>query len=279
MQLSWRALLSITTVFLACGPTATSPTPGGSGTAGTGADGSGAPPPTTAGAEVTSTPGVDSSDDDAETTAGRPDDPPPPLPPVPPPPAGCGSGVLVDPWVVLDGSAGDERERLAGVGIIDGNLVVHRTTDADLAMLECVREITGDLIVFDNDALVDVAGLTWIEEIGGSIVIADNDALAQFDGLRVLASAAQLSIVDNGALTRVSGFDSVSVVDGALQLRDNAALAFIDGLLNVQVVGDAVGINHNPALCSSQTVVFDAGLLNGSSRLAPTAALGNREDC
>ncbi|MEM6990550.1 MAG: hypothetical protein AAF721_08640 [Myxococcota bacterium] len=275
-------LLAQVAASLACGPTVGIIGGGESGESG-GAASTGGPTQTDAG------PGSagESGGVDPDGTTGEP------LPPLPPPPD-CVEGTVVDPWLHIDGTDLDERASLDGVTVVDGDLIVRRTPDSNLDFLQCVRQITGDLYIHDNDNLTDVSGLTWVQSIGGDIVITDNDALIAFDVLTLVPElglkppdpdaigiepASSLIVLDNDALERIQGLSGLGVVMGNLLVRDNPVLTNIDGLLNVTTVGGNLAVNHNASLCISTVNILGMGITDPAAPPASWTTLGNNQAC
>ena len=271
--------------LFACGPTVSLPdAEGGGGTTMADDDGTSAAsltsgtPPTT---------GADTVAADGDTTAGDPPGPPP----LPPPPENCGDSIVVDPWLHIDGTELDERAKLEGARVVDGDLVVHRAPDADLSFLECLTEVTGDLVLFDNDALVDVSGLAFIERVGGDIVIADNDALVDFDALTLVTEIEStqepgesqifhsLIILGNASLETIHGLWNLETILGDFHVRDNPNLVDIAGLVGIAAVGGSLAVNHNQALCSSQVVALGDGITTPDEPPNDWTTIANNEGC
>ncbi len=204
-------------------------------------------------------------------------------------PTDCGTGVLTDARVRITTGDEDERASLEGIAVVDGDLVIKNAPDADLSFLQCVREITGNLYVFDNDALVDTDGLYWLERVGGDVVIAENDALVDFTGLAQITEiegetsstlsegAHSLFVLDNASLQRLSGLDSLLFVAGDLHIRDNPSLQDVDALAGLMLVGRTLAINHNPSLCASSVDAIGRTVSIGQSSGSATNA--NDEGC
>ena len=224
----------------------------------------------------------------ADDTTGS--DPPGP-PPLPPPPDNCGDGILVDAWLHIDGTDLDERAELEGIRVIDGDLVVHQAPDADLSFLACITEVTGDLVLFDNDNLVDVTGLAFIERIGGDLVIADNDALVDFDALTLVTEIERgpgpdileidhsLIILGNASLETIHGLWNLELVFGDLHVRDNPNLTDIAGLVGITAVGGSLAVNHNESLCISQVAALGDGITTPDTPPDDWTTIANNEGC
>ena len=176
-------------------------------------------------------------------------------------PADCGDEVLVDGWLHISADEYDERHKLDGVAVVDGDLVIRRSELANLDLLRCIREISGTLHIYDNDALVDVSGLWWVERLGGDLIVADNDALVEFDALaRVQEIEGEeldpnsvvthgVAFIRNASLERIRGLTELERIAGDLVIRDNRALVSLEGLVGLTEVWDAFAVNHNASLC------------------------------
>lgn len=279
----WLVFSFASVALIGCGPSINVPEAEGGGTMGA-EDG-------TSAASLTSgtvpTTGADTDAADGDTTAGDPPGPPP----LPPPPQNCGEGTVVDPWLHIDGTDLDERSKLEGVRVVDGDLVIHRAPDADLSFLECLIEVTGDLVLFDNDALVDVSGLAFIERIGGDIVIADNDALVDFDALTLVTNIESsqppgqaevfhsLIILGNASLETIHGLWNLQTIFGDFHVRDNPNLVDIAGLVGIVAVGGSLAVNHNESLCSSQVVALGDGITTPDEPPDGWTTIANNEGC
>ena len=188
-------------------------------------------------------------------------------------PDNCGDAVLADGWLHISADEYDERHKLDGVAVIDGDLVIRRSELTDLELLRCVREITGTLHIYDNDALVDVSGLWWVERLGGDLIVADNDALVEFDALAKVREIEReevegspfplehgLAFIRNSSLERIRGLTDLERVWGDLVIRDNPALVSLEGLLGLTTATGAFAINHNPSLCPAAVIPIVEGL-------------------
>ena len=146
--------------------------------------------------------------------------------------------------------------------LIEGAVLIGPdSTPAELALLTCVEEITGDLVVEDtalpdldflaslvrvgghlqlwnNDALIDLGGLAALTEVGGEFDIYGNDALPKLSGLEALESMAGLWIAYNDALISLSGLSgdlhlhalSPDSEEVSIRIYGNEMLPSLDGL-------------------------------------------------
>lgn len=237
----------------------------------------------------------DDDDDDPTPTTGGADGTTggPPMTacePAPPRPGDCGDAVLEDAWVHIGTEADDERSTLEGVRVIDGSLMIHRAPDENLDFLACIEEITGSLIVHDNDALVCMTGLAHVQRLGGDVVITRNDALQDIDALVGVEELERenegfgsiehsLIVLNNASLIRVSGLTELAIVHGAVHIRDNPMLQAIDGLVGLLAVGGSLAINHNESLCQSHIDELGEGIEQPAEIPSSWSSIGNAEGC
>ena len=207
----------------------------------------------------------------------------------PPMPEDCGDAVLADGWLHISADEYDERDKLDGVAVIDGDLVIRRSELTNLDLLRCIREITGTLHIYDNDALVDVSGLWWVERLGGDLIVADNDALVEFDALAKVRETEReqpepsktvnhgIVFIRNASLERIRGLAELERITGDLVLRSNPALVSLEGLGSLREVGYALAVNHNASLCPPTVDAIRDGLAASPPR--GVSALGNGDGC
>jgi hypothetical protein len=129
---------------------------------------------------------------------------------------------------------------LAGVRCVYGALRVESASMVDLAGLEDIELICGDLVVEGNAALTDLRGLH--AEVRGKIEIRDNPALVRLS--LPAATDATLIVEDNPALPDLAGLDALA--HGVFWLRRNAALTTFGPL--PALTSGAVVSEDNPAL-------------------------------
>ncbi|MCY1054067.1 hypothetical protein [Nannocystis sp. SCPEA4] len=162
--------------------------------------------------------------------------------------------------------------------VFEGSLEI---TDAtDLASLECIVEITGDLHVSNTNSLVSFSELGNVKHVGGSIVIGPNAKLASLDGLKSLQQTKWLSLRENPQLTSLAGLESLTEV-GDLMLEGNHALTNVKALANLAVLGSlglgTCGETGNDALVDLQGLENLTALgaldIDGNDALKSIAAL------
>jgi hypothetical protein len=249
-----------------------------------GDDGSGNDPGTSTGEPGTSTGTPGTSTGEPGTSTGT----------------GSGSGVVDessssggDPWPefdcagateVLDGNVLIESEadlaQLEGVREVTRSIVVNQTELTNLDFLGCVDTVGENLQIFGNDQLTSVDGLVNVRAIHGSFIFGENHGLADFDGLqRLTAIDGSFSMSRNDGLQHVSGFDSLVGIEGDVTIRDNEILLDIDGLKGLMVVNGVLAITANPMLCISSVNCVGSGIIVPPVPPPEWSTIANDESC
>jgi hypothetical protein len=113
--------------------------------------------------------------------------------------------------------------------VLDGNVLINRTsTDDDLAQVEGVTRVTGNLIIVRTD-LVNLESLECLNSIDGHLMIGEyeggNDQLVSLAGLENLTSiGGSLFIRGNKRLIDISALDHLESIEGELKIYRNSAL-------------------------------------------------------
>jgi hypothetical protein len=119
-----------------------------------------------------------------------------------------------------------------------------------LVMIEgpAAADITGDLVIASNAALISVTGFASLAEVGGDALIEDNAALQTIEGFdRFWHVVGDLRVAGNGALISTSALNTLLTVDGGVALSGNAALAGVQ-LGNLTSIGETLAITDNAVL-------------------------------
>jgi len=124
---------------------------------------------------------------------------------------------------------------------IDGDLIVQESELTDLAGLEMLRYISGDLVIgkcpvlfgggfaglfphtncSGNASLTSITGLTGLVSVGGSVYIENNPELLSLSGLEALSSiGTELLIRDNEKLLDLQGLGGLTSVGEYLGIGD-----------------------------------------------------------
>jgi hypothetical protein len=185
---------------------------------------------------------------------------------------------------VLDGNVLIESEAdlamLEGVREVTRGLVVNQTELTNLDALGCIDTVGENLQIFGNEALTNVDGLVNVTEIGGSFIFGENHALVDFDGLqRLVAVDGSFSMNKNDGLQHISGFDSLVGIEGDVTIRDNEVLLDIDGLKGLMVINGVLAITANPMLCISSVNCVGAGIVQPPVIPPEWSTVANDESC
>ncbi len=143
------------------------------------------------------------------------------------------------------------------------------------SMKACVSEeaetnCSGD---FHIQSQMDLDRVANCESISGDLVIYDNEALTNLDELSNLRNVeGYLYIEGNSALTNLDGLSSLRYVHWNAEIKDNAALTNLNGLSRLTTVGGDLHVYDNPSLCQS--------LVESFLELFPdnTTSFGNNDD-
>ncbi len=174
-----------------------------------------------------------------------------------------------------------EVNNFQNCAVIDGNLIIRSpfgSTGAssdinDLSPLLSLTEITGDIILENNDQLFNLHGLENLTAcsalyIGGcenlnsiyalsglsgelnDIVIFQNPSLSLIEGLIGITAVKNSIILDsNTDLQNLNGFSNLTIIrEGQLILNGNTSLTNIQGLSNLTSIGSDLAITNCNAL-------------------------------
>lgn len=188
--------------------------------------------------------------------------------------------------------AGDDPSILEGVRRVEGSIHISRTELTNLDFMGCVEEVTGEVVIFGNDALTSVDGLWNLRAIGTDFVFSDNDALTDFDGLpNVTTLTGTIRIEDNDALETITGFHTLAsvlgvvdeywdvLVGGDLWIHDNPALRSMDGLGGLMVLEGVFAVTHNPSLCMSSVDCVGSGIVEPDMPPSDWTTRANDDSC
>ena len=128
----------------------------------------------------------------------------------------------------------------------------------DLAGLEMLEQVGGDLIIILEYRLNSLEGLENLKEIGGGLEITHNDQLSTCNGLTQLQTiGGDLDISFNHSLTTLSGLKNLKTIDGDLTIGRNNILTGLAELphFDYRSIENAY-ITFNPLLsvCQQYTI-------------------------
>ncbi len=187
----------------------------------------------------------------------------------------CGSG------------AGDSSDGEREVFVCEGNFVVKDDDPSEwrpdhtwvvLSELSKCTEITGELLIYYNDALTSLEGLENLTAVGGNLEIFVNDALESLSALENLTSVGEdLLIIYNPALTSLVGLENLTSVGGNLIIENNDFLTSLVALNNLTTV-NGLGILYNNALtnCEALWLLFNIETIGTEgSYIVPNTVTGS----
>lgn len=138
-----------------------------------------------------------------------------------PPPFHCDFGpgcyVIHDGSILLDAnSTPEDFAALECVVEITGDLVIDGIDRTDLDFLWALQRVGQNLRISNNAALASVTGLVYLTHVGGTLTIANN-ALDSLSGLESLTSATRIELLGPaGDYASLHGLDSLTSVSESL---------------------------------------------------------------
>ncbi|EDQ84367.1 uncharacterized protein MONBRDRAFT_30356 [Monosiga brevicollis MX1] len=140
----------------------------------------------------------------------------------------------------------------AGVTEIRGDLILSGCSAllaSDLLVLVELRNVTGNVRIERNGALVNLNGLASLSVIGGYLHISNNYQLTNINGLAALSSIGkQLYILANVKLTNLHGLQALTRIGAFLTLGMNHVLQDLAGLEQLKHVNEYVRIENHDSL-------------------------------
>jgi hypothetical protein len=127
---------------------------------------------------------------------------------------------------------------------IEGNITVDGNSINNLAGLNSITTISGDLIFHHSGYLHDMLGFEQLSNVGGNLTIFYNDSLKNMIGLENLTNiGGHLSIQENHTLVNLTGFNSLNSIGGYFDVRGNDSLQDILALGSLSNIGDYLNIS------------------------------------
>ncbi|MEM6429122.1 MAG: hypothetical protein AAF708_07765 [Deinococcota bacterium] len=149
-----------------------------------------------------------------------------------------------------------DLDSLDNCGRITVNLIINSSESINLAPLNELTEITGNLEILSSDGLVSLNGLNDLESVGGHLVIDNNNTLMSLDGFDNLERVDEyLDIINNDLLTSLDGLDNLESIGNDLDIIGNDALISLDGLDNLMFLGDDLFITTNDSLTNLDALI------------------------
>ena len=118
-----------------------------------------------------------------------------------------------------------------------GAVWVSETDLVDLAGLEGVTEVSGDLVVSDNPQLADLSAFDDLQRIDGDLTLASNPSLAEWDGFDTVESVGGRVRLTGGGPTDASGFGALTSIGDGLSVT-SATVVTVSGFGALHTCGD-----------------------------------------
>ncbi|HFA50018.1 MAG TPA: hypothetical protein ENJ95_13500 [Bacteroidetes bacterium] len=160
--------------------------------------------------------------------------------------------------VILESQA--DVDNFPGCSTIGGNLIIRSpfgtgsaSSDiTDLSPLLGLTEVTGKLVLENNDHLLNLHGLENITAINGLAIVL-SDSLNNIQALSGLGGGlTYITILGNPSLSNLNGLEGITNVSGSITLTDNIALTNLDGLSNLVSVGGVFQVGKCPSFTDMQ---------------------------
>ena len=113
----------------------------------------------------------------------------------------------------------DDLGDAAGCVVIEGDLVIQASDLEDLAGLENLQQVGGNLSIVDNDFLDPVQGLPGLAVVEGDITVARNPELADLGLFRAMEQAhGDITIEDNDSMDEVGQLLGETSISGTVAM-------------------------------------------------------------
>ncbi len=164
---------------------------------------------------------------------------------------------------------------------LNGNVTISGENIKSLAGLTGVTNISGNLLIANNDSLVnfeglndllsiggnfnvglnyyndqsnpeliDFSGLESLERIEGRFSTGDNPKLLSFEGLNSLSYVGELFVGYSFFMESLTGLENLDSINGDLRIDEAGFIEDLSPLLNTSYVNGSIIIQHNKALAS-----------------------------
>jgi len=120
-------------------------------------------------------------------------------------------------------------DKYRGLKVVEGNIEIVNSQFRNLAALNQLELIKGNLIIRSNASLVELSGLESLRVVEGDIILSQNKQLANLKGLQSLTKTTSFTIERNALIDSLSDLTNIREV-GGLKLRDLDSLEAIDNL-------------------------------------------------
>lgn len=146
-----------------------------------------------------------------------------------------------------DGAELDLSPLASLVQMDGGNINMRSNTLMSYTGFDCLKSISGNLVIENNDNLEIIDTFPLLETVGSNLQINNNTNLTSIPEFPSLISARFIQITGNGALTSVTGFPLLSDT-GFFQVNQNNSIEVISGLNSLINLGEGIGLfQANPS--------------------------------
>ena len=147
----------------------------------------------------------------------------------------------------------DDLPQVAGCSVINGSLDIEGLSQTDLLALNQLENVTGSLLIMNNETLQSTIGLDKLTNVGEDLLISFNDALMNLNGLDSVQSVGStLSLSNSSSLSNIQGLSGLASVGSSI-LLNNIPIADLKGFENLQVIGSSLYISD----CTEITSLID----------------------
>jgi hypothetical protein len=167
---------------------------------------------------------------------------------------------------------------LSNLRSISGGISIQSTHIVNLAGLEGLTYIPGDVNISHNGRLTNFSGLDNIAFIGGTLDIGElagvpNYSLESLNGLNNLTGIGKnLSIFTNEALKSLAGLNNLSSIGGDVTIIENDSLVSLSGLESLVSIQGDLRIYENNAL-ASLLALYSLNTINGTLLITDNPSL------
>eukprot|EP00210_Caulerpa_lentillifera_P005057 g4830.t1 len=139
---------------------------------------------------------------------------------------------------------------LENLSVVGGSLnIVQIDGIQDLSDLKSLRQVSGELLIWNNAKLRSLDGLQKLQRIGKALIIDNNRSMKTLKGLENLSEIGfDLFLKGNGQLSDLSHLQGVRKVWGNVAIEGMNALKTTKDLKNIQTIGIGIDIYNNPRL-------------------------------
>jgi hypothetical protein len=162
------------------------------------------------------------------------------------PPTPCGAYIRNDePYFCIDGeNTEQDLQAIAGLSVIDRDLIVYETNLTSLEFLSDISTIMGRLAIAGNNSLLTISSTPGINQVQ-SLIVEKNSNLSNLQGLNNINEIPQgLTILSNASLTTLADFSVGSTVDH-IQIALNPMLEDISPLQSLETVTNYLVLSSN----------------------------------